>query len=429
MEGCRGEGPYSAGRLTARPALFRKQIAMNQTLPDTGRADSTPLHRVADAAFPSILALADLEAPARRKLPRMVYGYYAGSAETESSLRANRAAYEEWGFRTRLLRDVSKRSQKVELFGRTYDSPFGISPMGGACLAAFRGDTGLARAASSANVPFILSGASTGPMEDVHRDGGADWFQAYLVADHDVIAASADRAAAAGYKVLVVTADVPVGANRENNVRTGYSTPLRLNRRVVTDGLTHPRWLIDTLLYTVMHGGVPRIANDPTRNYPIISNTESFSRFKRDALTWDHIAWLRQRWKGRLVLKGVLSPADAVMARDAGLDGIIVSNHGGRQLDGSAAPLRALPAIVDAVPGFPVMMDGGARRGSDILKAVALGARLVFIGRPFMYALAVGGEECVYHSLKLLRAEVDRNMAMLGCADLASINRDCLMPA
>ena len=129
------------------------------------------------------------------------------------------------------------------------------------------------------------------------------------------------------------------------------------------------------------------------------------------------------------MLKGVLSPADAVMARDAGLDGIIVSNHGGRQLDGSAAPLRALPAIVDAVPGFPVMMDGGARRGSDILKAVALGARLVFIGRPFMYALAVGGEECVYHSLKLLRAEVDRNMAMLGCADLASINRDCLMPA
>ena len=385
-------------------------------------------HRQASERFPSILSLADLEPLARKVLPRLVFGYYAGAAETDSAMLANRASFQDWAFRTRVLVGVAQRQQKVELFGRIYNSPVGIAPMGGAALSRYRGEVALARAARTANVPFILSGASTTRLEEVRDEGGAEWFQAYLVPDAGRINALAERVERAGYQVMVVTADLPVGANRENNVRLGYSSPLRLTPRVVLDGLTHPKWLVGTALATLLRSGIPHVENyDADRGYAIVSNTESHSRYRRDGLSWEHVALLRRKWRGRLVLKGVLSAEDTVTAREMGIDAVIVSNHGGRQLDGAVAPLVILPEVVDAARDLPVMLDGGVLRGTDVLKAVALGARMVFIGRPLMYALAVGGEDCVLHALTLMRDEVDRNMAMLGCRDLASVQRHLLV--
>jgi len=220
----------------------------------------------------------------------------------------------------------------------------------------------------------------------------------------------------------VVTVDIPVSANRENNVRTGFSTPLRPSLRLAWQGLTHPRWLFGVALRTLLAHGIPHFENSfATRGAPIISSNILRDFSARDHLSWAHIVRIRRQWRGALVIKGILSAEDAQQARALGVDGIIVSNHGGRQLDGAVAPLRVLPEIVAAAGPMTVMMDSGVRRGSDALKALALGARCVFVGRPFNYAAALAGQTGVAHAIGLLRDEVDRNMAMLGvqaCAEL-----------
>ena len=370
-----------------------------------------------------ILSLDDFESVAAAHLPKPLFGYIAGAAETNRSLRGNREAFDGLRFAPRVLTDISGRSAARSLFGHTYAAPFGIAPLGLSALTAYRGDVVLATAAASANIPMIMSGSSLIRMEDVAAVSPQVWFQAYLPGDIEGITALIARIASAGFRTLVITVDTPVAANRENNVRAGFSTPLRPNLRLMCDGITHPRWLIGTFARTILRHGMPHFENNyATRGAPILSPTVEREFSDRGHLNWEHFALIRRLWNGKLVIKGILGTLDARIARDAGADAIIVSNHGGRQLDGAVSPLQVLPGIVQACPELPVMLDGGIRRGSDVLKALALGASFVFVGRPFAFAAAVGGEAGVAHAISLLAQEVSRNMAMLGvnCLDALS---------
>ncbi|WAI81389.1 MULTISPECIES: alpha-hydroxy acid oxidase [Achromobacter] len=384
---------------------------------------TTPVPR----ALARMLSLDDFEAAARKRLPRPIFGYVAGAAEDNQSLHDNRRAFAQYSFAPRVLVDVSRRTQSTEILGRRYASPFGIAPMGISALSAYRGDVILARAAREQGIPAILSGTSLIPLEDVLREAPGTWFQAYLPGDPTKIDALVDRARRAGYETLVLTVDIPVSANRENNVRTGFSTPLKPSLRLAWDGLTRPRWLASTFLRTLLAHGMPHFENSfATRGAPIVSASVLRDFTARDHLNWEHVARIRRQWPGTLIIKGILHPQDAALARQHGADGVIVSNHGGRQLDGAISPLRALPRVVDAAGSMTVMMDSGVRRGGDVLKALALGARFVFVGRPFNYAAAVGGQAGVAHAIHLLRAEVDRNMAMLGINSVREMNADLL---
>ncbi len=375
-----------------------------------------------------LLCLDDFEAAARKYLPRPIFGYMAGAAERNRSLRANRAAFEDFDFVPRVLVDISKRSQTTTLLGHHYAAPFGIAPLGLSALSSYRGDIVLARSAARANVPMIMSGSSLIRLEEVVRANPDAWFQAYLPGDDANITALIQRVAVAGFKTLVVTVDTPVAANRENNVRAGFSTPLRPSLRLAWDGITHPRWLFGTFLKTLLRHGMPHFENSyATRGSPILSPNVERDFSDRGHLSWEHFALIRNIWNGGLVVKGILSSKDARIARDAGADAIIVSNHGGRQLDGAVAPLRVLPGIVAACPEIPIMLDSGVRRGSDVLKALALGAKFVFVGRPLGYAAAVGGEAGVNKAIELLKLEVSRNMAMLGVTSLDEMDASFLI--
>jgi len=281
----------------------------------------------------------------------------------------------------------------------------------------------LARAAARANIPMLMSGAALTPLEAVRREGPTAWFQAYLPGEASVIAGLVDRVERAGYDTLVVTTDVQVASNREHYIRTGFHTPLRPTVRLAWDSALRPRWLFGMLLRTLFFHGMPHFENMGPR-VPLIARTGKRDPGRRDRLEWKHIEGLRRRWKGRLVLKGILDAADARRARDLGIDGIIVSNHGGRQLDGAVAPLRVLPAIAAEAGGMTLMMDSGVRRGTDVLKAFALGARFVFLGRPFFFAAAVGGETGVAHAIRLLSEEIDRDLALLGVTSPAAMTPD-----
>ena len=383
---------------------------------------------VTDAALPRVLALADLEAPARRFLPRAVFGYIAGGSETGATLRANRAAFDAWAFRPRVLVDVRERSPATTLFGRPWAAPFGIAPMGGACTVRRGADLILARAAAGAGIPFQLSGASAVPLERIREAAPGTWFQAYFPTGRDSVAALVDRVAAAGYEVLVVTVDIPVPANRENNLRNGWSMPLRLGPRVVADALAHPRWLLTTGLRSVFLD-VPRFENFAAERGEPIFGGSTAGAARSTELDWKDFEFIRGRFPGRVVIKGILSAEDARLARNAGADGVIVSNHGGRQLDHAAASLAVLPEIVAASADMAVMLDGGIRRGTDALKALALGARFVFVGRPFLYAAALAGEAGVAQAIRLLHEEVARDLGLLGCPDPAGLHPGFLMRA
>jgi L-lactate dehydrogenase (cytochrome) len=374
-----------------------------------------------------IFALDDLETAARRRLPRPIFSFIVGAAETGRSLRANRTAYLDYVFMPRVLVDTSDRSQTKTLFGRCYAAPFGIAPMRGAALAAYQADIVLARAAAQANIPCILSASSLISLEKVARAAPSTWFQAYLPGEAERIGPLVDRVVAAGFDTFVLTVDVPVLGNPENNLRNGFSMPLRPSLRLAWEGISHPRWLVATCGRTILRHGVPHFENlDARRGAPILSRTLVRALGKREGLSWVHVEAIRRCWKGRMILKGILRGEDARRARDSGVDGVIVSNHGGRQLDGAIAPLRALPEVRRASNGMVVMLDGGVRRGTDVLKALMLGADFVFVGRPFLYAAAIGGQEGVARAIDLLREEIDRDMVLLGINGLNQMTPELL---
>lgn len=364
--------------------------------------------------FQDLLALDDFERHAKRHLPRMVFGYVSGAVETGASLRAARDAFAKYYFLPRMFVDVSGRDQGVTLFGKNYASPFGIAPLGGAAFVAYRADLQLAEAARDANIPMILSGSSLISLEDVHAVNPDAWFQAYLAGDQPRIDRLVDRVAAAGYETLVVTGDTPLLGNREHNVRSGFSMPIKMTPNVMLQSALAPSWLLGTVLRTYWNHGAPHFENtDAERGPPMMSKLVRNTR-KRDELTWSHVEAIRRNWKGNLVVKGIMTAGDARIAKECGVDGVILSNHGGRQLDHAVAPLDCLAEVASQKGAMKVMIDSGLRRGTDVLKAVALGADFVFLGRPFLYAAAISGADGVSHAIGILRDEIDRDLALLG---------------
>ncbi|WP_323770966.1 alpha-hydroxy acid oxidase [Antarctobacter sp.] len=377
-----------------------------------------------------IYALEDFEPAARRLLPPPIFGYVAGAAETNASHDDNRASFSEIGFLPRVGVDVSQRSLTRQLMGLDFNLPFGIAPMGASALTAYRGDLVMARAAHKAGIPMIVSAASLIPLEEIVKEAPDVWYQAYLPQHLSDISALLDRVAAAGIETLVVTLDSAVVPSRENNLRSGFRTPLRPNLTLFWQGVTHPRWALGTFVRTFLMHGPPHFENaTATRGAPLLSRQAVRDFSGREFLNWDLLAKVRRLWQGRLVLKGILHPEDVSRAKTLGADGVILSNHGGRQLDGAVSPMRVLSAALKRAEGLPVMLDGGFLRGTDILKALALGASFVFVGRPINYAASIAGEAGVLHAIDLLRVQLRADLGMLGLLDLATLDPSVLTMA
>ena len=367
--------------------------------------------------------IADLRERARRRLPRGIWEYAERGTEDETGMARNRAAFERVTFRPRVLRGVQAVDTSTELFGRRVPFPFALAPTGAAGLLWHEGDLALARAAAAAGVPFTISSASTMDLEQIALAGGRLWFQLYYWEDRSLSHAVVDKARDLGCEALFVTLDMPVPPNREYIQRTGFGTPFRLNARNTLDVLRHPRWLAGVMGRYMLDGGIPSQANLPDRlRARVTRGAPPGALFKQDDLDWDAIKLLRDRWPGKFVLKGVLHPEDAESARSLGADGVVVSNHGGRALDSSMATIDALPDVVSAVGGrLTIFLDSGVRRGSDVVKAVALGADAVLAGRAPLYGLGAAGQAGVCRALELLSSETARTMAMLGARTVAEI--------
>jgi (S)-mandelate dehydrogenase len=367
------------------------------------------------------VTIEDLRARARRRLPAMVFEFVDGAAEDEVTLRDNRRVFERLRFVPRTLVDVSRRDQGRDLFGRRVESPLVIAPTGFNGMITRDADLLLARAAKAAGVPFTLSTVSTSSLEEVAREvGGRLWFQLYPLGDAAHVDALVDRAQRAGYEAMMVTTDVPVFGNREWDQRS-YLAQGRPTLRARLDVLAHPRWLFDVM---IPHGA-PRFANLQAFMGPgasAVDGARFMSAHLNPALDWQAIRRLRARWPGTLLVKGILSAEDALIAATEGLDGIVLSNHGGRQLDGAVAPMRVLPEVAAAVGGrLPILVDSGFRRGADVVKAIALGATAVMIGRAVLYGLGAGREAGALRALSILKAEIDRVLGLLGAGSLEDL--------
>jgi L-lactate dehydrogenase (cytochrome) len=364
----------------------------------------------------------DLRLRARARLPRMAYDFIAGGADAETTLRANEAAFERVRLRPRTLVDVSARDSSTTVLGDRLALPLAIAPTGMSRLAARGGDLAGARAAARAGAGFTLSTMSSHSIEEVAAaSDGPLWFQLYLWRDPEIAPRLVERARRAGYRALVLTTDVPVIGNRLRDRRNGFVFPPKVRPGTALDLLRHPRWLAQAP--SAMNFANAEI---DTRN-PIAHAQLVQKLLGSDTATWERFEELRGQWDGPLIVKGVITAEDAVRAADLGADGIVVSNHGGRQLDGVPATLEALPEIAAAVGSrLTVMLDGGVRRGSDLVKARALGARACLIGRPWLYGLAADGEGGVEAALGLLAAELDRTLALLGVPSLDDVDASVL---
>lgn len=368
--------------------------------------------------------IADLRRKAQRRLPRGVWEYLERGVEDETGMARNRTGLDRLTFLPRVMRHVETIDPGVTIFGQPAPLPLALSPTGAAGLMWYRGELHLARAAAAAGLPFTISSAGTLDLEEIVAMGGRQWFQLYTWRDRALSYEVVRRAHAQGCDTLFVTLDLPVMPNREYLYHNGYGMPIKPNRRNVPDMLTHPRWLLGVLgRYLLQDGGMPTQSNLPAAlKHSIARGAKPGAHFKQDDLDPDGIRRLRDLWPGKLVLKGILHPDDARLALELGADGIVVSNHGGRALDHAIAAIDALPAIVEAVGGkLTVFFDSGVRRGSDIVKARALGADVVMVGRAVLYGLSAAGEPGVARALELLKQETVRTMAMLGARDWSEV--------
>jgi L-lactate dehydrogenase (cytochrome) len=379
---------------------------------------------------PRAFTIDDLRRHARRRLPRAVYDFIEGGAGDERTVARNRTAFEKLLFEPRVLVDVSKREQSTVVLGERVATPVILSPTGMAGLSWPKGEVAAARGAHEAGTIYTLSTHSSCSIEEVAAGApGPLWFQLYVWQNRDLTRSFVERARAAGYKALLLTVDVPVVSRRERDLRNGFTIPPRVTARNVVDTLRRARWVRRVLM------GQPRLTLANLVGAPgaprtdIVTLAGVANRQVDPSISWADLAWFRSLWSGPLLLKGVMTAADARRAVEHGVDGLVVSNHGGRQLDGAVAPLRVLPGIAAQAGGMTVMMDSGVRRGTDVLKALALGAQFVFLGRPFFYAAAIAGEPGVRHAVSLLQSEIDRDMALLGIKTLAEMRRELLTTA
>ncbi|MGI4815508.1 MAG: alpha-hydroxy acid oxidase [Janthinobacterium lividum] len=387
-------------------------------------------------ANPAVLKYAhninDLREQARRVLPRGLFEFVDRGTEDERALLANRAAFDAITFRPRVLRNVAQRTQATEFFGKPSAMPIAVAPTGAAGLLWFDGEIAIARAAAAAGIPFTLSTASIVSMERVAAGaGGTLWFQLYMWPDRQMSYRLIERVQAAGYEALIVTVDTAASPNREFNLRNGFALPMRLTRRNIVDVMRHPGWFFNVFARYMMRSGMPMLENYPEELRMKLTGPDGKRIMpKNDSLDWSDLRELRKRWKGPLMIKGVLHPDDATLAIECGVDAIIVSNHGGRNLDSSIPPMLALPDIVERVNGrVDVMLDSSIRRGSDVAKALALGAKGAFVGRAPLWGVAAAGEPGATFALRILHDEIERVMGLLGCADLAAIRDGLLTPA
>ena len=373
--------------------------------------------------------IADLRKMALKRVPQGLFEFVDRGTEDEVSLRHNRAIFERIRLKPRTLVDVSKRSQEVTLFGKKHKMPLVIAPTGTAGLMWYEGEIALARAAADAGIPFTLATGSMTAMEKVaEQAGGTLWFQLYMWPDRSLSHKLVERAKAAGYEALVVTVDGVVPGNREYNLRNGFTIPFTFTRGNITDVLLHPRWMLGVLARYLVTTGMPRYQNYPTDiRYRITAGPMGRSSMRNDSLNWDDLRALRKLWPHRLLVKGLLHPQDALMAADCGADGVIVSNHGGRNLDTVISPIEALPEVVDAVgKRVAVLVDSGFRRGTDVVKALAMGAHAVMIGRATLYGVAAGGEAGARRAISIFRGEIDRVIALLGCNSISDLSTEHL---
>lgn len=367
---------------------------------------------------------------ARQYLPNIAFNFIEGGVEDEACLTRNPHAFGEYLFLPNYLVDVSGRSQKTELLGRAYDSPVGIAPTGGAGMWRRGADLMLAQAAATANVPFILSCASISSVESVVGIAGKNvWFQSYATKDPAIGESLLVTAQASGVETLVVTIDVPVTGKRERNLRNGFTRPLKLTPSIVLDGLLHPRWLAK---YLANGAKMPMMENWADFLPAGASADEVLAFYGKqtpsDSQSWEKLERIRDRWKGKLILKGVLSPNDAERAFATGVDGLILSNHGGRQFDVAPPPISILPLVRRAVgPNRLVMIDSGIQRGTDILKAIALGADFAFVGRATLYGVIAGGSAGALRALDILRGEIATNMGILGCNKIYEVREKAMV--
>jgi len=371
----------------------------------------------------------DLRKMAKRRLPRIAYDFIEGGVEDELGIVRNEAAYDRERLVPKYLVDVSKRDQSVNLFDRTFASPFGVSATGLAALFRPGADLMLAEAAAAANIPFMMSGLSTASIEAAAKVAPThSWYQLYVARKRTITMDQIKRASDSGFGTLVVTVDVPTPSKRERNVRNGFSLPPRFTPKLILDGLMHPAWLVDYLRH-----GMPLFENWSQYARPG-STVESINQFASgqvpdQATTWKDLEEFRKVWPRHLVVKGILHRDDAIRAAEMGVDGIIVSNHGGRQLDQAPAALEVLPAINAAVGDkVTLMIDGGVRRGADIIMAMCHGARFVFVGRPTLYGAAAGGIEGARRAIAILREEIDLTLAQIGCPNIRELDESFLMP-
>jgi (S)-mandelate dehydrogenase len=369
----------------------------------------------------------DLRDLARRRLPRAIFEYVDRGSEDDIAVRANRAALDALKIRPRTLIDVTKRDQSITLFGKPRKMPVIIGPTGGAGLTWFDAELCLARAAAKAGIPITIATAATVPMEKVAAEATSGyWQQLYLWEDRALSHQIIERAKAAGAEALMLTVDTAVGSNREHNARNGFSNPFKLRPRVAFDLARHPRWLANTMGRYVLNGGMPRFVNYPEGARGKITGVPT-SQSLSPSVSWNDVKEIRAMWPRIFMLKGVMLPDDARRAADHGVDAVVVSNHGGRQLDASEATIDALPDIVVAAGDrLTVLFDSGVRRGADVVKALALGAKAVLVGRATLFGAAAAGEPGVDRALAMLRDEIDRTLALSGCRNISDVDRSLL---
>jgi (S)-mandelate dehydrogenase len=373
--------------------------------------------------------IADLREAAKRRLPKGVFEFVDRGSEDEVGLRNNRAGFERIKLRPRSLVDMSGRTMQTTLFGKPMRMPVAIAPTGAAGLCWYEGELELAKAAAAAKIPFTLATGAMTSMEKIAREaGGRLWMQLYLWNDRKLSYELVQRAERAGFEALILTVDTVVSPNREYNARNGFNLPFHPTPRAVIDIVSHPRWLTGVLSRYLTTTGMPRYENLPEKFRSKITADPSQKEITRqDTMTWDDLRKLRDLWPRVLMVKGIMRADEAVRAVEYGADAVVVSNHGGRNLDSAMASIDALPEIVEAVGDrATVILDSGVRRGSDIAKALALGAKAVLVGRATLYGTAVAGEVGALHALNVLGNELDKTMVYTACNTVDEIGPEIL---
>jgi L-lactate dehydrogenase (cytochrome) len=391
-----------------------------------GPVETDPIERRLSRAA----SVADLRRIARRRLPGGVFDYIDGAAEDERTLAANQAAYGAVTYRPRVLRGITEVDLSTTILGKPADYPLALAPTGFTRIADPAGELAVARAAARAGLPYTLSTLSTRSIEEVRAvSDGRLWFQVYAWRDRGLVKEMIDRAAGARYEALVLTVDTAVLGRRERDVRRGFSLPPAIGLGTFVDGALHPGWT-----WQFVRSEPIRFANVVGRDVgdgasPVTLSDYINTQFD-PGLSWDDVDWLRSVWHGPVLVKGIQTVEDARIAADAGVDAIVLSNHGGRQLDGAPATLPLVAPVADAVGGrTEIICDGGVRRGSDILKAVALGATACMAGRAYLYGLGAAGERGVDRVLEWFRADLARTMSLVGAASVADLNRSLVEAA